>query len=149
MHLIERQHSWQHINQVTSALRFFYGATLSRTDAVAGIVGGTNLRSFPRSTAKRSLAFSGGHPEVAHSRSAGNGLRGGLAYQRGAAVEITSIHSARILLHIENGEGGKDRHAMLSLRFLEILSSPLPGRICKPIVPPEWDSARSSSFTGC
>src|SRR5438552_11051140 len=34
LHLIAQQRSWAHINQAVSALRFFYGVTLGRTDAL-------------------------------------------------------------------------------------------------------------------
>jgi integrase/recombinase XerD len=32
MHLIAQKFSWSHINQVSCALRFFYGVTLGRAD---------------------------------------------------------------------------------------------------------------------
>jgi hypothetical protein len=37
LHLIAQQRSWSHINQTVCALRFFYGVTLGRTDALERI----------------------------------------------------------------------------------------------------------------
>src|SRR6202165_1453118 len=40
LHLVAQKYSWSHINQVACALRFFYGITLGRTDAIERIVSG-------------------------------------------------------------------------------------------------------------
>jgi integrase len=37
--------------------------------------------------------------------------------------KVASIDSARMLLHIEDGKGGKDRYAMLSPQLLTTLRS--------------------------
>jgi integrase len=36
-------------------------------------------------------------------------------------LKVASIDSQRILIHVENGKGGRDRYAMLSPRLLQIL----------------------------
>lgn len=36
-------------------------------------------------------------------------------------LKVSSIDSRRMLIHIENGKGGRDRYAMLSPRLLDIL----------------------------
>ena len=38
-----------------------------------------------------------------------------------ARLKVTSIDSRRMLIHIENGKGGRDRYAMLSPQLLEVL----------------------------
>ncbi len=38
-----------------------------------------------------------------------------------ARLQVASIDSKRMLIHVVNGKGGKDRYAMLSPRLLDIL----------------------------
>src|SRR5436305_938939 len=47
LHLIAQQRSWAHINQAVSALRFFYGVTLGRTDALERIVAAREPQKLP------------------------------------------------------------------------------------------------------
>jgi integrase/recombinase XerD len=45
----------------------------------------------------------------------------GLRVGEVARLKVASIDSQRMLIHVENGKGGRDRYAMLSPRLLEIL----------------------------
>jgi site-specific recombinase XerD len=45
----------------------------------------------------------------------------GLRVSEVVRLKVSSIDSKRMLIHIENGKGGRDRYAMLSPRLLEIL----------------------------
>ncbi|MFK4531918.1 integrase [Bradyrhizobium ottawaense] len=45
----------------------------------------------------------------------------GLRASEVVRLKVNSIDSKRMLIHIENGKGGRDRYAMLSPRLLEIL----------------------------
>lgn len=122
LHLITQKHSWSHLNQVACALRFFYGVTLGQAEAFERIVGG-------RKTDKLPLVLNAG--EIARFLQAVPGLRNrvalttayaaGLRVSEVARLKVTSIDSQRMLIHIENGKGGKDRYAMLSPRLLEVL----------------------------
>ena len=47
LHLVAQKHSWGHINQVTCALRFFYGVTLGQKDAIERIVFGREPEKLP------------------------------------------------------------------------------------------------------
>jgi len=47
LHLIAQQRSWSHINQTVCALRFFYGVTLGRTDAIERIVAAREPQTLP------------------------------------------------------------------------------------------------------
>lgn len=47
LHLIAQQRSWSHINQTVCALRFFYGVTLGRTDALERIVAAREPQKLP------------------------------------------------------------------------------------------------------
>jgi integrase/recombinase XerD len=122
LHLVDRNYSWQHINQVSSALRFFYGVTLGRTEAFIRIVGGRKPTKLPAILNHEELqrflaAVTKLRSRVALATAYASGLRIGEVVR----LKIGSIDSARMLLHIENGKGGRDRYAMLSPRLLEIL----------------------------
>ena len=118
LHLINQKRSWSHINQVACALRFFYGVTLGQTEAFERIVGGQKPDKLP-------LVLNA--EEVARFLEAVPGLRNRIvlttAYAAGlrvgevARLKVTSIDSKRMLIHIENGKGGRDRYAMLSPRL--------------------------------
>ncbi len=122
LHLINQKRSWSHINQVACALRFFYGVTLGQTEAFERIVGGQKPDKLP-------LVLNA--EEVARFLEAVPGLRNRIvlttAYAAGlrvgevARLKVASIDSKRMLIHIENGKGGRDRYAMLSPRLLKIL----------------------------
>ena len=47
LHLIARQRSWSHINQVVCALRFFYRVTLGQTEALERIVAAREPQKLP------------------------------------------------------------------------------------------------------
>jgi integrase/recombinase XerD len=122
LHLIKQKRSWSHINQVACALRFFYGVTLGQTEAFERIVGGQKPDKLP-------LVLNA--DEVTRFLQAVSGLRNRIvlttAYAAGLRVgevvrlKVGSIDSQRMLIHIENGKGGRDRYAMLSPRLLKIL----------------------------
>ena len=122
LHLISQKRSWSHINQVACALRFFYGVTLGQTEAFERIIGGQKPDRLP-------LVL--GAEEIERFLDAVTGLRNRVvlatAYAAGLWVsevvrlKLSSIDSKRMLIHIENGKGGKDRYAMLSPRLLDIL----------------------------
>src|SRR5271155_3622866 len=48
LHLVAKNHSWSHINQVACALRFFYGVTWDRRRPSNGSFSAESLRSFRR-----------------------------------------------------------------------------------------------------
>ena len=122
LHMIKQKHSWSHLNQVACALRFFYGVTLGQAEAFERIVGGRKPDRLP-------LVLGAG--EIARLLQAIPGLRNrvalttayaaGLRVSEVARLKVTSIDSRRMLIHIENGKGGRDRYAMLSPRLLEVL----------------------------
>ncbi len=122
LHLIAKQYSWTHVNQVACALRFFYGVTLERKDALERIVYGREPDKLPpilgqEEVARLLAAVSGLRNRVALTTAYAAGLRVGEV----ARLKVGAIDSSRMLIHIDNGKGGKDRYAMLSPRLLEIL----------------------------
>jgi site-specific recombinase XerD len=122
LHLVEQKYSWTHINQVACALRFFYGITLGQKEAFERIVSGKEPEKLPpvlnrEEIARFLAAVAGLRNRVALATAYAAGLRIGEVVR----LKLGSIDSERMLLHIEDGKGGRDRYAMLSPRLLEIL----------------------------
>jgi integrase/recombinase XerD len=124
LHLVAQKHSWSHINQVACALRFFYGITLGDKEAFERIVNGREPEKLPPVLSPEEIArfleaVAGLRNRVALTTAYAAGLRIGEV----ARLKVEAIDSKRMLIHIVNGKGGKDRYAMLSPRLLEILRS--------------------------
>ncbi len=110
------------MNAAVSALRFFFGVTLGRDDAQAGM---TTVR------APRRLPVILSPEEVGQLLDAAPGLkyRAALSVAYGAglrALEVVSlkladIDSSRMVIRVEQGKGRKDRYAMLSEPLLHLL----------------------------
>jgi site-specific recombinase XerD len=122
LHLIAQQRSWSHINQIVSALRFFYGVTLGRPDANQLIVAAREPQRLPVVLSGDEVvrfleAVPGLRNRVALTTAYGAGMRVGEV----AALETSAIDSSRMLIHVVQGKGGKDRYVMLSPQLLHIL----------------------------
>jgi site-specific recombinase XerD len=110
------------INGAVSALRFFFAVTLDRPDLArpahrrvvpAADTGGAQRRGSDAAAAR------GNAPKykAAFATAYGAGLR----VSEVVALKVGDIDSERMLLRVERGKGGKDRHAMLSPQLLELL----------------------------
>jgi integrase/recombinase XerD len=122
LHLVGQKYSWTHINQVTCALRFFYGITLGQKEAFERIVAGKEPEKLPPVLSPEEIArfleaVTGLRNRVALTTAYAAGLRIGEV----ARLKVAAIDSKRMLLHIESAKGGRERYAMLSPRLLEIL----------------------------
>src|SRR5260370_28072694 len=122
LHLVTQKRSWSHINQVACALRFFYGITLGQKEAFERIVSGREPERLPPVLDADEIvrfleSVTGLRNRVALTTSYAAGLRIGEV----ARLKAAAIDSKRKLIHVENGNGGKDRYAMLSPRLLDIL----------------------------
>ena len=122
LHLIKQKRSWSHINQVACALRFFYGVTLGQVEAFERIVGGQKPDKLPLVLSAEEIArFLQAVPGMRNRIVLTTAYAAGLRVSEAVRLKVTSIDSRRMLIHIENGKGGRDRYAMLSPRLLEIL----------------------------
>ena len=122
LHLIAQQRSWSHINQTVCALRFFYGITLGRTEALERIVAGREPQKLPVVLSAEEIvrfleAVPGLRSRAALTTAYGAGLRVGEV----ARLTSAAIDSSRMLIRVEHGKGGKDRYVMLSAQLLAIL----------------------------
>ena len=119
LHLLEQQVSWSLFNVVVASLRFFYGTTLGRTDAVPFIAYGKRRRSIPAVLSVdevRALfdATESGRDRVLLQTAYACGLR----ISELTHLQVTDIDSARMQVMVRPGKGNKDRQVPLSERLL-------------------------------
>lgn len=122
LHLLEQRVSWSLFNVVVSSLRFFYGTTLGRADAVPFIAYGKRTRSLPAVLSVdevRTLfeVVRPGRDRTLLQTAYACGLRIGELVH----LQVTDIDSARMLVMVRAGKGRKDRQAPLSERLLVTL----------------------------
>ena len=118
----ERNASMSYYSQTRCALRFFYRVTLGRDDVPASIVPARQPHTLP-------VVLSG--DEVARLFAAIGNLKhlailmttyaAGLRVSEVARLRVEDIDSQRMVIHVRQGKGQKDRYVMLSPRLLEIL----------------------------
>src|SRR5215207_5368645 len=109
------------INSAVSALRFFFTVTLDRPDLVRRLTVVPYPRRIPTVLSVEEVmllrAASAPKYKAAFATAYGAGLR----VSEVVALKVGDIDSERMLLRVELGKGGKDRHAMLSPQLLELL----------------------------
>src|SRR5438067_2451090 len=122
LHLIAQQRSWAHINQAVSALRFFYGVTLGRSDALERIAAAREPQKLPVVlSADEIVRFLEAVPGLRNRAALTTAYGAGLHVGEVARLTIGAIDSGRMLIRVEHGKGGKDRYVMLSPQLLQIL----------------------------
>jgi site-specific recombinase XerD len=120
LHLLQQRVSWSGFNQAVCALRFLYGTTLGRPEQRPLIPFGTRPKTLPSVLSPE---------EVLRLRNAATPPRDrvllhvaygcGLRLQELLHLRVTDIDSARMVVHVRQGKGGKDRLVPLSLRLLQ------------------------------
>ena len=106
----------------TAALKFFYGITLRRGEMVLSL-------GSPKVRSKLPLVLSG--TEVATLLGAIRSFKqrtlvtvlyaAGLRVSEACSLEVDDIDSQRMLIHVRDGKGGRDRFALLSPQLLRAL----------------------------
>jgi len=124
LHLLERRVSWSQFNQTMCALRFLYGTTLGRPEQLPFIPFGKRPKKLPCVLSPEEVmqllsAAEAGRDRMLLQTTYACGLRLGEVLQ----LEASHIDSARMVVHIHQGKGWKDRLVPLSLRLLEDLRS--------------------------
>src|ERR1700732_2494038 len=110
------------INSAVSALRFFLTVTLDRPDLARRLTVVRQPRRLPSVLSVEEIALllqaaPGPKYKAAFATAYGAGLR----VSEVVALKVGDIDSERMLLRVERGKGGKDRHAMLSPQLLDLL----------------------------
>ncbi|NQW12749.1 MAG: site-specific integrase [Rhodobacter sp.] len=110
------------MNAAVSALRFFFGVTLGRGDAGAGLTTVRTPQRLPVILSPEEVARLLDHAPGLKARAAlslayGTGLRASEV----VSLRVADIDSQRQVIRVEQGKGRKDRYAMLSDDLLELL----------------------------
>ena len=110
------------MNVAVSALRFFFGVTLGRGDAQAGMTTVREPRKLPVILSPEEVrqlldAAPGLKYRAALSVAYGAGLRASEV----VSLKLSDIDSERMVIRVEQGKGRKDRYAMLSEHLLHLL----------------------------
>src|SRR5580700_10472657 len=122
LHLAGLGWSWSHINQVSCALRFFFGVTLGRQEAFDRIVSAKEPKKLPVVlSAEEITRFLQAVPGLRNRAALTTAYGAGLRVSEVAALKVGDIDSRRMVIRVEHGKGGKDRYVMLSPPLLAIL----------------------------
>jgi integrase/recombinase XerD len=122
VHLLQRRVSWSSFNQAVCALRFLYGTTLGRPEQLPLIPFGKRPKTLPSVLSPAEVlrlldAAPPGRDRVLLQVAYGCGLR----LSELTHLRVADIDSARMVIHVRQGKGAKDRLVPLSLRLLEEL----------------------------
>ncbi len=122
LHLIERRLAWSTFNGSVCALRFFYGQVLGREELVKRIRYSKRPRALPVVLSRdevRRLFLCARHGETRLKLM--TIYSGGLRASELSQLKVVDIDSARMLVLIKQGKGGKDRYVPLSQELLQLL----------------------------
>lgn len=119
VHLLARRTSWSQFNQIVSGLRFFFGTTLGRPNVVPMLPYGKKPRRLPsvlgvEEVAQLLQAARPGRERILLQTAYACGLR----ISELVSLQVTDIDAARMVVHVRQGKGQKDRQVPLSARLL-------------------------------
>lgn len=122
LHLVQSGFQAGYVNRTMSALRFFYRVTMGRHDALEMIALAKEPKKLrqvltPEEVVRLIEAAPSRKYRCAFSIAYGAGLRSSEV----VSLKVSDIDSARMVLRIEDGKGGKDRLAKLSPQMLKEL----------------------------
>jgi site-specific recombinase XerD len=131
LHLLQRCVSWSSFNQAVCALRFLYRTTLGRPEQLPLIPFGKRPRKLPSVLSPDEVlrlleAAPPPRDRVLLQVAYGCGLR----LSELTHLQVTDIDSARMVLHVRQGKGRKDRLVPLSVRLLGELRAYW--QVCRP-----------------
>ncbi len=110
------------INSTVSALRFFFNVTVDRPDASRHLTFVHQPRKLPVVLSPEEVArFLEAAPGIKYKAALSVAYGAGLRVSEVVSLKVSDIDSKRMMLRVERGKGGKDRHAMLSPQLLELL----------------------------
>jgi len=122
VHLVSTGISWGSLNQIVSALRFFYGVTLGQAEVPERIAYAREPRKLPVVlSADEVVQFLEAVPSLKNRTALTTAYAAGLRASEAAHLKVADIDSRRMVIRVEHGKGGKDRYVMLSAQLLGIL----------------------------
>jgi site-specific recombinase XerD len=122
LHLISRGLQAQTVNQIICALRFFYAVTLRKPEARTELPLARRADILPAVLAPEEVVrFLDAVADVKYRAAFTTIYAAGLRVSEVASLSVADIDSARMVIHIRQGKGRKDRYVMLSEQLLGIL----------------------------
>ena len=122
LHLSEQRHCPPTINITVSALRFFFKVTVDRPEVTRLLTTVAQPRKMPVVlTPEEVIRFLEAAPGAKYKAAFAVAYGAGLRVSELAALKLSDIDSERMMIRVEHGKGGKDRHAMLSPQLLDLL----------------------------
>ncbi len=122
LHLIEQRVSWSQFNQAVCALRFLYNVTLKRPHIIEHLPFAKRPRILPdvltRDDVARLLAAALPGRDRALLETA---YACGLRLRELLGLRVADVDSARMVLHVRQGKGKKDRLVPLPPHLLDVL----------------------------
>ncbi len=111
-------------NGAVSALRFLFTVTLDRPDLARRLTVVRRPRRLPEVLSPEEVALLlKAAPGLKYKAAMAAAYGAGLRVSEVVTLKVSDIDSERMLIRIDHGKGGKDRHAMLSPQLLEFLRS--------------------------
>jgi integrase/recombinase XerD len=122
LHILARKLSWSSFNQAVCALRFLYGTTLGRPEQLPLIPYGKRPKTLPSVLAPEEVLRLISAAQTPRDRIFLQVAYGcGLRLSELIHLQVGDIDSARMVIHVRQGKGAKDRLVPLSRRLLEEL----------------------------
>jgi len=122
VHLVSTGISWAALNQIVCALRFFYGVTLGEAEIPERIPYARQPRKLPVIlSADEIVRFLEAVSSLKCRAALTTAYAAGLRASEVAGLKVADIDSARGVIIVRHGKGGKDRNVMLSPQLLGVL----------------------------
>jgi len=122
LHLTTTGLAWSSFNRIVCGLQFFYTVTLNRSDIMERIPYARTPTKLPVVlSADEIVRFLEALPNLKSRVALTTAYAAGLRASEAVALKVEDIDSARGVIHVRNGKGGKDRDVMLAPNLLEIL----------------------------
>jgi integrase/recombinase XerD len=123
LHLIQdRKVSWNIHKEARLALKFLYRVTLGREEVVEKVVHPKAPKKLPIVLSQEEMArFLDALQNPKHRAVLMTAYAGGLRLSEVAGLRVEDIDSSRMVIHVRQGKGHKDRDVMLSPRLLAVL----------------------------
>src|SRR5687767_5128774 len=121
LHLLSRGLQPQTINQIICALRFFYAVTLRKPEAKTELPLARRADTLPAVLSPEEVArFLNAVADLKQRAAFTTIYAAGLRVSEVVALTTGDIDSSRMVIHVRQGKGSKDRFVMLSEQLLGI-----------------------------
>lgn len=110
------------MNATMTALKFFFGVTLGRRDAIDAIPFAREPRKLPVVLSPEEVArLLAAAMNIKYRTALSLAYATGLRVSEVVSLKVTDIDSKRMVVRVEQGKGSKDRYVMLSPYLLTLL----------------------------